>query len=159
MDAISLLKEQHREAEALMRQIEKADDIARLPLIEQLADALTVHTEIEEQIFYPGIKHKETEELLKDSFQEHAEVKTKLAILAEAEPGEGIISSTFQQMANEVRHHLHEEETQLFPTVQRVFDREALERMGERMMKLAEKLEAEESPSDRIAELPTPPSL
>jgi len=66
MDAIQLLESQHREVEDLFEEIEGSDDNEdKMELFEELADKLAVHASIEEHHFYPGVKAKGTEEILK----------------------------------------------------------------------------------------------
>lgn len=158
MDAIRLLEEQHREVENLFKQIERADQAARLPLLEQLSDLLAVHGELEEKIFYPGVRAEQTEPLLEDSYEDHAEFKTLLALIAETEPESPHFDQTCDRLMNEVRQHIHMEEEELFPLAREVCSYEALETLAGRMVKLDDRLEDLESPSDlAIEEAPLQP--
>lgn len=82
MNAIKLLKHQHREVEALFRQIHKARAGGpRRAVFERIADALAVHAAIEERHFYPSVKEKTTEAILLESLEEHLAIKRVLADL------------------------------------------------------------------------------
>ena len=72
MDAIKLLKQQHREVKALFEEFEKAGEKAnkkRVQLCRKISDALTVHTAIEEKVFYPAIKDSRTEAMLREAIE------------------------------------------------------------------------------------------
>ena len=85
MDAITLLKNDHRHVEKIFSQIEKGDG-NRAQLFKELMTELTVHADIEEQIFYPAVKNAtQTHDLVVESFEEHKQVKMVLADLARAD--------------------------------------------------------------------------
>ena len=91
MNAIELLKKDHKEASGLMDQIEIADkgDRSAKDLFNQLKQALTVHTQIEEQIFYPELKKfDETKDMIPEAFEEHQEVKDILAEMSTLSPAD-----------------------------------------------------------------------
>src|SRR5687768_6594917 len=80
MNAIKLLKQQHREVEALFKQLEKAKSARpRQKAFEQIADKLAVHATIEERHFYPSVKRRQTEEMLLEAVEEHLGVKRVIA--------------------------------------------------------------------------------
>src|SRR3954471_19461652 len=82
MNAIALLKHQHREVEALFKQLHKAKaGTPRRNIFEKIADALAVHATIEEKRFYPAVKEKTTEEILRESVEEHLAIKRVIADL------------------------------------------------------------------------------
>src|SRR5207237_10415472 len=84
MDAIKLLKNDHRQVEKIFSQIEKGNG-NREQLFRELANELTVHAEIEEQLFYPAVKNaKQTHDLVLESFEEHKQVRLVLANLEQA---------------------------------------------------------------------------
>src|SRR4051794_12270082 len=82
MDAITMLKRQHREVEKLFTRLEKAKSAGpRRKIFEQIADALAIHATIEERHFYPSVKDESTEDLLLESLEEHLAVKRVIADL------------------------------------------------------------------------------
>src|SRR5438105_14527221 len=85
MDAIKLLKNDHRQVEKIFSQIEKGNG-NREQLFRELANELTVHAEIEEQLFHPAVKNaKQTHDLVLESFDEHKQVKLAFAHLAQVD--------------------------------------------------------------------------
>src|SRR5687767_4610618 len=89
LTAVDLLMEQHREVEKLFAAFEKAsDDEDKEALFEEIADKLAVHTKIEEQLFYPAVREKKTEDMLLEAYVEHTSAKRLLADMLEADPGE-----------------------------------------------------------------------
>src|SRR5688500_8017944 len=111
-DAIALLKEDHRKVEELFEQFEKAKgDGRREKLALEICKELTIHTIIEEEIFYPSIEGKVDEELLKESFVEHDAAKV---LIAEIESGAGSSDDFFESkvkvLQEEIEHHVEEEE-------------------------------------------------
>lgn len=152
IDAIRMLEQQHREVEKLFAQIEKSDQAARLPLLEEVGDLLAIHGELEEKIFYPGVRTEETESIIEHSYDDHGEVKTMLALIAEADPESPDFDQTCQRLLREVRDHVEEEEQKLFPLVREICDRNALQSLAGRMIKMNDDLEKLDSPSDKAIE-------
>ncbi len=150
MNAIDLLKQQHREVEDLFGRIEAATDPRRYRLFETVADALTIHAEIEEKIFYPGVKGEDTTALLHTSVREHFQVKKLLKRLLDAEPEAESFDTDFQTLVADVREHVNEEETMLFPKVQADYDVHRLEMLGDQMQRMCDELQQEDVPSDRV---------
>src|ERR1051325_2975432 len=71
MNAIELLKSQHREVEELFSEIQNADDASeKEELFTKLADSLAIHARIEEHQFYPGVKAQQTEDILLEAVEE-----------------------------------------------------------------------------------------
>ena len=84
MDAIEMLKTQHREVEALFEKYdEKGDNAAKgkQQIFEAIADALAMHAAIEEKHFYPAIKERRTEDILLEGLEEHLAIKRVIADL------------------------------------------------------------------------------
>jgi hemerythrin superfamily protein len=111
-DAIALLKQDHRNVEALFREFESARGGARKEkLARQICLELSVHTAIEEEIFYPACAGVVDEDLLKESFVEHDAAKL---LIAEIESGRGESDDFFESkvkvLSEEIEHHVEEEE-------------------------------------------------
>jgi len=142
MNAIKLLKHQHREVEALFKQMHNAKgSSAQRKLFEAIADALAIHSTIEERHFYPAVKEKSTEGILLESLEEHLAVKRVIADLLQLEAGDETFQAKAKVLQDEVEHHVEEEEETLFPRVERMFDDEALESLGKTMQGTADELE------------------
>ena len=134
MNAIKLLKHQHREVEALFRQIHKARAGGpRRAVFERIADALAVHAAIEERHFYPSVKEKTTEAILLESLEEHLAIRRVLADLLRLDAEDTTFAAKIKVLEDEIEHHVEEEEEALFPRVEQMFDDEALESIGEAM--------------------------
>ena len=147
MDAIKLLKQQHREVEELFEKVEKLSDRAvksKLQLFEKIADRLAAHSAIEERIFYPSMKRKETEDELLESLEEHLGVKRIIADLLETDAQDETFDAKMTFLHEIVKHHVKEEERELMPRVSKMFEKAFLEELGERMEEMFQELMSEE---------------
>lgn len=111
-DAIALLKEDHRKVEKLFKDFEEAKgDGRKEKLARQICLELTVHTAIEEQIFYPACEGTVDEDLLKESYVEHDAAKLLMAEI-ESSNGESddFFDSKVKVLSEEIEHHVEEEE-------------------------------------------------
>jgi hypothetical protein len=111
-DAIALLKEDHRTVEKLFKEFENAKGDGRKErLARQICLELSVHTALEEQIFYPACEGAVDEDLLKESYVEHDAAKV---LIAEIESGQGendeFFDSKVKVLQEEIEHHVEEEE-------------------------------------------------
>lgn len=155
MNALKLLVSQHREVDELFEELEATGDDAKKAqerLCGEISDALAVHSEIEEKIFYPEAKDAspELEELLRESVEEHLSVKRLVADIMERGVDDENFRARMKVLKDQVRHHVAEEEHDLFPEVKRACDDETLEDLGYRMQEMADDLEAEGEPSARL---------
>ncbi len=131
MNAIKLLKEQHREVEELFEQFEKAKTSdTKLKLFETIADKLAAHAKIEEQYFYPETKKARTEDQLREAVEEHLAVKRIIADLLEMKPEDEQFDAKMKVLAEQVEHHVEEEEKELFPEAEKIFGQRRLEELG-----------------------------
>lgn len=147
MNAIDLLKSQHREVSKLFSKIEKAETSEKTELFEEIADKLAVHAAIEEHHFYPAVKAKRTEDILLESLEEHLGIKRVIADLMELDGEDETFDAKVKVLKEQVEHHVEEEETDLFPKVKSLFDKEQLEAIGQEMS--AEQAELEEKGNPR----------
>ena len=144
-DAIALLKEDHRKVEELFEQFEKAKGEGRKEkLALEICKELTIHTIIEEEIFYPSIEGKVDEDLIKESFVEHDAAKVLIAEIEAGGPSDEYYDAKVKVLKEEIEHHVEEEEKPkegLFAQT-----REAdvdLKELGERLAARKEALQAE----------------
>ncbi len=150
MNAIDLLEQQHREVEELFEEFEDAGDGAEKTkerLCKEISDALAVHAEIEEKLFYPESKQPDTEEILRESVEEHLAMKRLVADLIESDASDEQFEAKMKVLKEQVEHHVDEEEKELFPKVRKDLSKDELDDLGDRMQTLAEELEAEGEPS------------
>ena len=137
MDAIELLVSQHRDMETLARQVlDAADDTTRLALFAQAGDELTAHLASEEQIFYPEVRAKRTEDILLESLEEHLSLKRLLADLLALQPSDQTFEPKFKVLREQMEHHHKEEEENLFPKVLKLMDGPHREALGKKMKSL-----------------------
>ena len=111
-DAIALLKHDHRTVEELFEKFEKATGDGRKQTIaEEICLDLSVHAQIEEEIFYPACEGKVEEDLLKESYVEHDAAKLLIAeITSGAGEGDEFFDSKVKVLQEEIEHHVEEEE-------------------------------------------------
>ncbi|MES2644631.1 MAG: hemerythrin domain-containing protein [Myxococcota bacterium] len=140
MDAMLLLKRQHKEVDALFDRYEKSKDHDdKVKLFEQIADELAIHTRIEETYFYPAARAKGTQDEIAEAYDEHKEVKKLLmdALKNTSAPGfDGRVAA----IRGALDHHIHEEENELFPKVRKLCDKDDLDKVGDQMNELTEDL-------------------
>src|SRR4051794_6013200 len=153
-DAIALLKQDHDKVQDLFKQFESAKGEGRKQkLAQQICVELSVHTKIEEEIFYPACKGKVEEDLLKEAFVEHDAAKL---LIAEIEAGDGQSDEFFdakvQVLSEEIDHHVKEEEGELFPQVRKAdIDLKTLgEQMAGRKQELAKEHKATGVPEPEL---------
>ena len=149
-DAIALLKEDHRKVEKLFKDFESAKGEGRKEkLARQISLELTIHTMIEEEIFYPACDGKIDEDMLKEAYVEHDAAKL---LMAEIEAGSGQSDEFFdakvQVLGEEIDHHVKEEEDELFPEVRKAdIDTKALgEQLAARKQELMKQFKADGVP-------------
>ena len=110
-DAIALLKADHRKVEELFEQFEKArGDGRKRKLALEICKELTIHTILEEEIFYPACEGKVEEDLLKESVVEHDAAKVMIAEIEAGEPSDDFYDAKVKVLQEEIEHHVQEEE-------------------------------------------------
>ena len=151
MDAIDLLVRQHREMEDAMKQVLDADDDSTVrALFAKVADHLTTHIASEEEIFYPAVRAKRTEDILLESLEEHLSLKRLVADLLPLEPSDKTFEPKFKVLKEQSEHHHKEEEEHLFPKVKKLLDDRQREALGEEMLALQQKLQRKGEPRERV---------
>src|SRR3954470_21473632 len=119
VSALNLLEKDHQEVEGFFDEYEKLEDAGekeRMAL--KICLALTVHTQIEEEIFYPAVREAiEKVELIDEAIVEHASAKQLIAEIEEMEAGDELYDAKVKVLGEQVRHHVEEEEDELFPEI------------------------------------------
>ena len=111
LDAIALLKADHDQVEDLFKQYEKASgDGRKEKLAKQICRELTIHTTIEEEIFYPACEGKVDEDLLKEAYVEHDAAKVLIAEIEAGKPSDEFYDAKVKVLQEEIEHHIEEEE-------------------------------------------------
>ncbi len=138
MDAITLLKEDHKTVEKLFKRFEKAGDrafVEKREIVDRIIEELSKHAAIEEQLFYPVTRATvdEVEDVALESLEEHHIVKWVLSELETMDPTEERFDAKVTVLMENVRHHVEEEETDYFPKVRAAIGRNGLAELGDAM--------------------------
>ena len=156
-DAIALLKDDHRTVEKLFKEFESAKgDGRKETLARRICLELSVHTKIEEEIFYPACDGKVEEDLLKEAYVEHDAAKL---LIAEIEAGDGKSDDFFDAkvkvLSEEIDHHVEEEESELFPQVRKAdLDLDLLgEQLAERKAELIKDYKSDGLPKPELTSM------
>ena len=114
MDAIALLKKDHDEVQELFEQFSKATgDGRKEKLALKICRELTIHSKIEEEIFYPACDGKVDEDLLKEGYVEHDAAKLMIAEIEAGEPSDEFYDAKVKVLCEEIDHHIQEEEKRM----------------------------------------------
>ncbi len=118
-DGIDLLTADHREVDGYFQAFEAATQGAeKKALADKICLALKVHTQIEEELFYPAAREKTGDgDLLDEALVEHTGAKTLIAQIESMRPEQPLYDAKVRVLAEQVRHHVEEEESELFPEV------------------------------------------
>lgn len=116
-DAIALLKADHREVKKMFQDYEKLEeDAEKQALATQICEALTVHAQIEEEIFYPAAYEAlDEDDLIDEAEVEHASAKDLIAQIQASSPAEPLFDAKVKVLGEYIDHHVQEEEGEMFP--------------------------------------------
>ena len=139
MDAITLLRQDHKNVEKLFKRFEKVGDKAyatKRAIVDSIIEELSVHAAIEEQLFYPVTRATVpgTENIVLESLEEHHIVKWVLSELESMSPENERFDAKVAVLMEAVRHHVVEEEGEYFPKVRDELGRKALNELGDALM-------------------------
>jgi hemerythrin superfamily protein len=144
-DAIELLKQDHREVEVLFKEFEKLEEDGEEAVEQVIATACTelkIHDKLEMEIFYPAVRQQaeqeEVEDLLNEAEVEHTTVRDLIKTIEGMSAGDEKRSAHFTVLMEYVKHHVKEEEKEMFPKVKKLdLDRAQLaQQMKERKAEL-----------------------
>ncbi|MEP7212997.1 MAG: hemerythrin domain-containing protein [Acidobacteriota bacterium] len=136
MNAIELLTADHRIVDKLFQQVEATNETDHPAIFEQIKANLDAHAHIEETIFYPSLQEAGDEtmqELVSEAIQEHLQMKTVLGELAVLVTDPAKLDPLLLTLIEDVRHHVEEEESELFPMVEEQLDAASLDELGQQM--------------------------
>jgi hemerythrin-like domain-containing protein len=147
MNALTLLRRDHTEVKKMLSDLEDTTERAEKTRTEGLATLkheLEIHEAIEEEIFYPALKeHPKTKDLALEGYEEHHVVDTIMGELEGVEPSDETWMAKFSVMKENLEHHITEEEDEMFPKVEQVFEDEELQALGTRMQERKDQLTAQ----------------
>ena len=121
MDAIQMLKKDHKEVKALFKEFERFRGRAgkkQQPVVTQICQALTVHAQIEEELVYPVFKElrsQDIKDLVREAAEEHKLAKTLIGELTTLSPTDEQYEAKVTVLREYIQHHVKEEEDELFP--------------------------------------------
>ena len=145
MNAIKLLVADHKEVDRMFKESETAAKAKKREIFYQIKKALETHAWIEETIFYPTLQAEGDDELIElvsEAIQEHVDAKCFLGELAAVTSDTEKFDALFTKLVEDVRHHVKEEEGEMFPAVQKHFSAEALDVLGAQMENEKERFQA-----------------
>jgi len=153
VDAITLLRADHKTVEQLFKRYERAGDRAfteKRAVVDRIVEELSIHAAIEEQVFYPVARETvpKTEDIVLESLEEHHIVKWLLSELASMDPQDERFNAKVTVLIENVRHHIKEEQDDFFPKVRDSLSRPALADLGEALAEA--KKSAPTSPHPRL---------
>src|SRR5687768_11729374 len=137
MDAITLLRKDHRTVSRLFREHKRASVTKKGGLFERIRAELEVHAQIEERIFYPAVRQAQSGTLkgqVGEALQEHQGVKSLLRSMSGLQAGDADYEAKFRQLVDDVEHHVEEEQNEMFPQARTALGQERLRDLGVRMM-------------------------
>jgi hemerythrin superfamily protein len=148
MNALELLKHDHDEVDGMFEQFEeikdRGDDARKEELVARICEALTIHAQIEEAIFYPAARQalqEQGQDLLNEAAVEHQTLKDIVGRLEIAPTSDPLYDAGVKVLSEYVKHHVREEENELFPKVRHTdLDLQAL---GEQLAQRKEELEGQ----------------
>jgi hypothetical protein len=142
--AITLLKKDHREVEGWFDEYEQLEeDSEKLALFNQIALALKVHTQIEEEILYPEERGDVEDDLLDEAYVEHDGAKKLIAEIEAMKPSDDFYDAKVKVLGEYIKHHVKEEEQPGGVFAQAKKGEEDLEEMGKRLKARKEELMAQ----------------
>ena len=146
MNAIELLKEDHKRVDKLFQQVKANEDGDNVDVFKQIKAELDVHAHIEETIFYPYLQENGDEELQKltlEGIEEHRQAKMFLRELDNLVADSEKFAPKLKVLMEDIEHHVQEEEGQMFKMVESQFDETVLTELGAALEK--EKSKAQKS--------------
>lgn len=142
-DATALLRADHKKVDALFKEFEKSRSAAKkAALAQQICQELTVHTQIEEEIFYPAVAQAlRDKKLVPEATIEHQSIKDLIAQVRGGSPEDALYDAKVKVMSEWVKHHVKEEHTEMFPKAKKT--RLDLKALGAEMAERKAELMAE----------------
>lgn len=154
MDAIRIIKQDHRKTETLFEQFEALvglPGVGRTRLIEDICQDLIVHTTVEEQLLYPEARRILDSEIVDHAEQEHDEADNLIRQVQACDPQSTEVERLMMELKQTVLHHVEEEESNFLPRMEEACGTEALESLGSQIEARKEQLETSQRPIEHAA--------
>ena len=161
-DAIALLTADHKAVQKIFKEFEKlkqhdGSDEEKSELVMRACQELTIHAQIEEEIFYPAIRDAiDDDDLMDEAEVEHASAKDLIAQLESMEPDNDLYDARFTVLGEYINHHVKEEQDEMFPRAKKA--KLDLKALGEDLARRKRELRGDfgvgdPDPEDRAAEI------
>ena len=141
MKATDVLRKQHRMVEKLFKQAENTEDPRRRrQVMNEIVEALKLHTRIEEEVFYPAVREVGTskaEEMIDEAFEEHHVVDLVLAELPQVDPEDERFEAKMTVLSELIEHHVEEEEKEMFSLAEKKLGAARIKELGQQMEQMA----------------------
>jgi hemerythrin-like domain-containing protein len=123
-DAIKLLTEDHNKVKKMFKEFEKLskknDEEGKEELATQICKELTVHAQLEEEIFYPAVREAiEDDDLMNEAMVEHASAKDLIAQIQSMAASDPMYDAVVTVLGEYINHHIEEEQNEMFPKAQK----------------------------------------
>ena len=148
-DAIALLSEDHERVRRLLKELEQTTEktaTKREKLLATIEQELRVHTQIEEDVFYPAFfdaaRTDDDKELYYEAVEEHHVVDMVLPEIKGTDPKGSPFAAKAKVLKDLVEHHAEEEEAEMFPRARKLMDRERLVELREQLVRAKESAQA-----------------
>lgn len=148
-NAIDMLLEDHKKVQKMFKDFEKLDredTEACQELVSTACIALKVHSMLEKELFYPAVRDQvdkeEDEDMLNEAEVEHQTVDQLIETIEGMDAGDAMYAAHFTVLSEYVKHHVQEEEKEMFPRVKKLKSLD-LEALGEEMKARKQELMAE----------------
>lgn len=160
MDAIRLLKDDHKKVKGLFKRFETATDRERKrAIVNELRDEMEVHEKIEEEIFYPAVRNmngEEAEEMVEEAEEEHHVADVLLAELKSQRLSDKDFDAKATVLKENIEHHIDEEESEMFPDAKKKLGRDRIDELGDEMAARKNQLMGSKAPANGRAKSKTP---
>lgn len=151
-NAITLLKDDHAKVKKMFKEFEKLskkDDDSKVEIANQICMELTIHAQVEEEIFYPAARMAiDDEDMLNEAEVEHDTAKDLIAQIQTMDPEDEMYDAKVTVLGEYINHHVEEEESEMFPKARKA--KMDLNELGMQMKMKKEELMAELSPDGEI---------
>ena len=135
--AIELLMSDHRKVEDLFEQYDQekdSDDGTRREIAQKICAELTIHAQVEEELFYPWLRENlenDEMEMVEEAQVEHQTAKDLIAQIEGATDIDEVFNAKVKVLSEYIKHHVQEEENEIFPEVRD--EQEELDELGQEM--------------------------
>jgi hemerythrin-like domain-containing protein len=143
-DAISILTEDHKKVKKMFMEFEKlvkaeAKDSEKGALVARVCEELTIHADMEEEVFYPAVRAAiDADDLMDEADVEHAGARQLIAQLEQMEPGDDHYDAKVTLLGENIDHHVKEEQDEMFPKARKA--KLDLEALGTQMLALKRRM-------------------